>query len=84
MARANSVRVNFMIPRDLYENLKALIPARKRSKMVAGLIEKELVQREKELVEAAHSVEQDEELNQEMKDWEITVDDGLNGEEWKS
>jgi len=67
---------------DLYIRMKAVIPARQRSKVVAALLEKEVRRREQELYECALAVEQDGQLQAEMAEWDITVGDGLETETW--
>ena len=59
-----------------------LIPQKHRSKVIVQLIEKEIEKREKALYECAMAVEQDKALNQEMKDWDETLQDGLTDESW--
>ena len=83
MKQRNLVRVNFTLPRNVYMSLKASVPERKRSQLVARLIESELAKREDALYEAAKAVEKDKALNREMKDWEMTLDDGLGETAWK-
>lgn len=58
--------------------MKAAIPARQRSKVIAHLIKK----RERSLYECAAAVEKDSALHNEMKDWDITLQDGLDNESW--
>ncbi|MFA5109770.1 MAG: hypothetical protein WC443_00025 [Desulfobaccales bacterium] len=62
--------------------MKAVIPARQRSKVVADLLEAEVRRRERELYECALAVEQDEQLRAEMADWDISVGDGIEPETW--
>lgn len=63
--------------------LRSIIPARQRSHIIAQLIEKEIEKREKKLYECAVEVEKDEDLNQEMMQWENrTLQDGLEHESW--
>jgi hypothetical protein len=56
--------------------MMATIPQRQRSKVIARLLEDEIKKREQELYQAALAVEQDEELNAEMKEWDVTAGDG--------
>lgn len=83
MFKSNYIRVNFMLPRDIYSALKSLIPERKRSQVVSHLLENEIRKREQELFKIAKSVEKDSALNKEMKDWNTTLNDGLGETEWK-
>lgn len=62
--------------------MKAAIPARQRSKTITRLIEGEVARREKLLYECAVAVEKDRALNNEMEDWDITIQDGLDDESW--
>ena len=70
-------KVLISIPDQLAVRMRATIPARQRSKIITFLIEKEIEKREKTLYECAVAVEQDTDLSNEMKDWEITLQDGL-------
>jgi hypothetical protein len=67
---------------DLYARMQAVIPPRQRSKVVAGLLEEEIQRRERELYECALAVEQDQQLQSEMTDWDVTVGDGIETETW--
>jgi hypothetical protein len=57
--------------------MTATIPPRQRSRLIAKLLEDELRKREQELYEAALAVEQDEELGAEMREWDVTLGDGI-------
>lgn len=70
------------MPEQLVTRMKAAIPQRQRSKIIALLIEKEVEKREKALYECAMNVEKDKDLQKEMKDWDITIQDGLADESW--
>ena len=67
---------------ELYDRMKAVIPSGQRSKVVAGLLEKEVQRRERQLYEGALAVEQDDRLRAEMADWDVTVGDGIETETW--
>lgn len=71
------MKVLVSIPDSLYTRMAATIPQRQRSAVIAKLLEGEVHRREQELYHAALAVEQDEELNAEMKDWDVTVSDGI-------
>ena len=75
-------RVLVSIPDDLASRMRALIPGRQRSSVIADLIEHELKKREKKLYECAKTVELDENLHKEMADWEVTLADGIDHESW--
>ena len=76
------MKVLVSLSNDLYARMKAVIPARQRSKVVADLLEAEVRRRERELYECALAVEQDEQLRAEMADWDISVGDGIEPETW--
>ena len=75
-------KVLVSLPEELVVRMKALIPNRQRSKILAKLLEQEVNKREKALYECACDVESDDNLNNEMKDWETTVGDGIEAESW--
>jgi hypothetical protein len=75
-------KVLISIPDDIAVRMKAAIPQRQRSKVIVHLIEMEINKREKALYECAVAVENDAVLNDEMKDWDITLQDGMNDEAW--
>jgi hypothetical protein len=70
-------KILISISDDLASRLRITIPVRQRSKVIACLIAKEVEQREKRLYSCALEVEKDELLNEEMKAWDITINDGL-------
>ncbi len=82
LSRLSYVRVNFILPQEVYHALRILIPERKRSQVITALIKEEITRREKELYRMAQELEQDKELNQEMREWETTLKDGLGESEW--
>lgn len=71
------MKVLVSIPDALYSRMTATIPPRQRSRLIAKLLEDELRKREQELYQAALAVEQDEELGAEMRDWDVTLGDGI-------
>jgi hypothetical protein len=75
-------KVLISIPDDIASRMRAAIPDRQRSKVIVKLIETELKKREKALYDCAVAVEQDNLLNDEMDDWDVTLQDGLNDESW--
>lgn len=83
MSAIDFLRVNFILPRRVYQALKSLIPERQRSKVVTRLLEQEIERRKKDLYKAARAVENDKALRQEMQDWDATLQDGLEESEWK-
>ena len=75
-------KILISMPDQLAARMRTAIPARQRSKMITHLIEKEIEKREKALYECAASVEKDIALHHEMKDWDVTLQDGLDDESW--
>lgn len=73
-------KVLISIPDKIASRMRAAIPQKQRSKVIVQLIEKEIEKREKALYECAMAVEQDTALNQEMNDWDVTIQDGLADE----
>jgi len=75
-------KVLISIPDDIASRMRTAIPQRQRSKVIVRLIEAEIERREQALYECALAVEKDESLNNEMSDWDLTLQDGLNNESW--
>ena len=75
-------KILISMPDKIASRMRASIPQKQRSKIIVQLIEKEIEKRERALYECAVAVEQNNELNQEMKDWDITLQDGLTDESW--
>jgi hypothetical protein len=71
------MKVLVSIPDSLYSRMMATIPPRQRSRLIARLLEDEVMKREQELYRAALAVEQDQELSAEMQDWDVTLGDGI-------
>jgi hypothetical protein len=76
----NTARILISIPEKLQSRMKAAIPDGQRSPTIARLIEEEVRKREKQIMESILAVENDNVLNKEMEDWDITLSDGLNDE----
>jgi hypothetical protein len=76
------MKVLISLPDELAARMQAVIPARQRSRIIAALLEDEIMRRERELYECALAVEQDEQLNAEMAEWDVTVGDGFEVESW--
>ncbi len=73
-------QVLLRLPEDLVLRLRRRVPSRARSAFVQRLLEQALPTDEGEddpLYQAALSVERDEALAAEMKDWDVAVADGL-------
>jgi len=75
-------KVLISIPDALALRMRSIIPARQRSKTISTLIEQEIEKRERALYACALEVENDKLLNEEMQDWDVTVQDGVNDESW--
>jgi hypothetical protein len=70
------------LPDGLATRMRAIIPHRKRSEVIAKILEEELKRREQELYKCACEVEKDEALNRKMLDWDVAVGDGIEPETW--
>jgi hypothetical protein len=70
-------KVLISLPDALAVRLRITIPLRQRSKIISRLITQEVERREQNLYTCALSVEKDELLNEEMQDWDTTINDGL-------
>ena len=75
-------KILISLPDDLAARMRAVIPNRQRSKIIAEILENELKKRERKLYECASKVEADEALNKEMIDWDVTAGDGIESETW--
>ena len=75
-------KILISIPQDLASRMRTYIAPRKRSKIIAEIIEKEVSKREEALYKSACMAEQDQILNEEMKDFDITLNDGIENESW--
>jgi len=75
-------KVLISIPAQLAMRMKTALPQRQRSKIITRLIEQEVEKREKMLYKCALDVEKDNALNEEMKEWDTTLQDGLENESW--
>ena len=62
---------------ELAEKFKSTVSRGNRSRLISKLIERELKRREDKLYKIALLAEQDETLNEEMKNWDITSGDGI-------
>lgn len=65
-----TAKVMFSFSDELVARMKAIIPSRERSKVVAALLEKEIAAREKNLYLSAQSLEESAGLNEEMTAWD--------------
>ena len=71
------MKILVSIPDSLYSRMTATIPPRQRSRLIAKLLEDEVRKREQGLYQAALAVEQDEDLGAEMREWDVTLGDGI-------
>jgi len=75
-------KVLISLPDDLLARMRAVIPNRQRSRIIAEVLESEVEKRERELYKCANDVEKDKVLNTEMSEWDLTVGDGIEPETW--
>lgn len=75
-------KVLISLPEQLATRMRAAIPSRKRSKAIAQVIEQEVERREQQLAQCAQEIEKDQRMLHEMKEWEVTLADGLTDEAW--
>jgi hypothetical protein len=75
-----TVNQTFSLPLEVSTELHVYIKRREMSRFVADAIRKELESKKAELREAYLSANQDEGQMEAMKDWESTLEDGLD--EW--
>lgn len=74
-----TAKVMFSFPDQLVSRMKAAIPQRERSKVLAVLLEKEISARERSLYLCAKEFEESSGLKDEMATWENEFDqDGLD------
>jgi metal-responsive CopG/Arc/MetJ family transcriptional regulator len=71
-------KILISIPDPLAARMRSIIPSGERSKIISAILEEEIKRREEALYAAALAVENDEELNSEMSDWEVTLNDGFD------
>lgn len=71
-------KILISIPDELAMRMRAVIPNRQRSGVIAGLLETEVTRLELGLFDAAKAVEKDKKLNADMADWDITSGDGVD------
>ena len=70
------------VPDNIATRMRAAMPARQRSKVIAHLIEVEIIKRKQRLYECALAVENESALNEEMAEWDVTLKVGLKDESW--
>lgn len=75
-------KVLISIPDSILARLRVIVPDRQRSKFISTIVERELKKLERVLFQCALKVEQDKALNADMKDWDVTINDGIEHEPW--
>lgn len=70
------------LPEKLATRMREVLPRGERSQTIAQLLAREINKREKHLTQAAQALEKDQHLQQDMKAWEVTLNDGLGDEAW--
>ncbi|NGX62102.1 MAG: hypothetical protein K940chlam9_01596 [Chlamydiae bacterium] len=81
-SHAKTVNQTFSIPAEIAHELHVYIKRREMSLFVSEAIRKELELRKNELKEAYIAMSEDEEQSAMLKEWEGTVADGIEEEEW--
>jgi metal-responsive CopG/Arc/MetJ family transcriptional regulator len=71
-------KILISIPEHLVAKLRTYVPMRSRSKVIADLLEAEIMRREQDLFTRAQAVESKTYLNNEPSDWDAVVNDGLD------
>jgi len=69
------MRVTLSLPDELARKFQATVPPRQRSQTVARLLESELAKIDQSLADACLAANQDENLNQEIDDWQSFEDE---------
>lgn len=75
-------KILISIQDDLASRFRSAVPAKQRSQFIASLLEKAMSKKEDALYRCALAVENDRMLHEEMKDWDVTVGDGVQDESW--
>ena len=74
-----TAKVMFSFPDQLVSRMRASIPSRERSRVVANLLEKEISAREQKLYQCAKELEENVALKSEMALWDSEFsNDGLD------
>jgi hypothetical protein len=66
------------LPAELMTRFKSVVPARQRTRVIATLVELEVQRREQEIECVAAAVEADGALNDDMRNWDATIADGID------
>jgi metal-responsive CopG/Arc/MetJ family transcriptional regulator len=75
-------KILISLPHDLAVRMRTYIAPRQRSKLIAGIIKEEVEKREQALYQSACMAEKDQTLNDNMKEFNITLNDGMTDEAW--
>ncbi len=70
------MRMTLSIPDDVARRFQAAVPARRRSRLVTLLLERELSERDKSLAAACRAANRDRALAREIDEWQA-FDDGF-------
>jgi len=70
------MRVTLSIPDPVARRFRAVIPPRRRSRLVTGLIEQELARRDDALAAACRAANSDTALERDIDEWQA-FDDGV-------
>jgi metal-responsive CopG/Arc/MetJ family transcriptional regulator len=71
------MRITISIPDSVARRFKAAIPPRRRSRLVARLLEHELEKRDKSLAAACRAANRDKALQHEIDEWQ-SFEDGID------
>lgn len=76
-------RINITLPISLIRRLRTFLPKRSRSKFIAEAVEESLKKKKNLKEEWIKSLKANYELDRKIsKEWEVTLFDGLQEEEW--
>jgi metal-responsive CopG/Arc/MetJ family transcriptional regulator len=78
----HTVNQTFSLPVELVEELHRVIKSMERSAYVAELIRQGLNKKKEELRQEYVDMGKDKEQSEILKDWEATVGDNIDDEEW--
>ena len=70
------MRITLSIPNPIAERFQLAVPQRQRSRLVARLLEQELVKHDNALAAACQAANRDRTLEKEIDDWQ-SFDDGV-------
>jgi metal-responsive CopG/Arc/MetJ family transcriptional regulator len=66
------------LPNSLVDQLKSLIPVRHRSRYIEKLISEDLTKQDRELVEMAKAIENDDQINLLITDFDLLAGDCID------